>query len=91
MDTGKAFIVFEYAHQNGVWTVASEETKYQGLYHLTIYNGVNKSIVPWLLEGIQVKNTIYKLNKIPADAIKSYDLFTTSVAGAASMSIKYGR
>jgi hypothetical protein len=91
METKESLIVYEYAHTEGAWTVASEGTMYPGFVHFMVYDGVHKTIVPLLLDEEQLKNTIHKLRKIPTYAIRTYDLFLMCVAGAASLSIKYGR
>lgn len=84
-------IVLEYSHPNGSWTVAVEDSHSLGLSLLSVSDGINSFYIPLLLSPTDVENTIDKMSRIPAGSVSSFNIFSECIAGAASLSIKYGR
>jgi len=91
MQEERPVLVFEYAYSEGAWTVASEQLGRTGLYKISVSNGVKIVPIPLLVDEDQIEETVNKLRKVPADVIRSFDLFWSVVAGAASLTMKYQR
>lgn len=91
MFDNRAFLVFEYEHLLGAWTVAADPIGQSGLFGLVISDGVLATPVSFLLNENQLDMAVGKIRKIPKGRISSYRIFVASVSGAVSLTVKYGR